>query len=33
MPQDATTNPTLLVKSSEQKEYAHLIDNAIKVTI
>jgi transaldolase len=30
-PQDATTNPSLLVKSSEQTEYAHLLDQAIEV--
>ena len=32
-PKDATTNPSLLVKSSEQKEYSHLIENAIKYGI
>ncbi len=29
-PQDATTNPSLLVKASEQKEYAGLIEEAIE---
>lgn len=30
-PQDATTNPSLLVKSTEQREYAHFLDEAIQV--
>lgn len=28
-PQDATTNPSLLLKAAEQAEYAHLLDQAI----
>ncbi len=32
-PQDATTNPSLLVKASEQKEYFHLIQEAIEFGI
>jgi transaldolase len=28
-PTDATTNPSLLVKSAEQKEYAYLVQEAI----
>ncbi len=29
-PKDATTNPSLLVKSSEQKEYEGLVNEAIE---
>lgn len=28
-PQDATTNPSLILKAAQIPEYAHLIDNAI----
>ena len=28
-PQDATTNPSLLLKSANQKEYEHLVNEAI----
>ena len=29
-PQDATTNPSLLLKASQQPEYRHLVDDALK---
>ena len=29
-PTDATTNPSLLVKAAEQKEYAYLVQDAIE---
>lgn len=32
-PQDATTNPSLLVKACEQQEYNSLVENAIKVIL
>ena len=28
-PQDATTNPSLILKASQQEEYAHLVDKAV----
>lgn len=28
-PQDATTNPSLILKASQQEEYAHLVDTAV----
>jgi transaldolase len=32
-PKDATTNPSLLVKSAGQKEYLHLVDESIQYGI
>ena len=32
-PQDATTNPSLLLKSANQKEYEHLVNEAISYGI
>lgn len=29
-PTDATTNPSLLLKAAQQKQYAHLVDDAVK---
>ncbi len=29
-PQDATTNPSLILKASQQDQYAHLVDKAVK---
>ncbi len=29
-PQDATTNPSLILKASQQEQYAHLVDKAVK---
>lgn len=29
-PQDATTNPSLILAASQKAQYAHLIDDAIK---
>lgn len=29
-PQDATTNPSLIYKAAQMKEYASLVDDAIK---
>ncbi len=31
-PQDATTNPSLILKASQQEQYAHLVDKAVKDT-
>jgi transaldolase len=33
VPKDATTNPSLLVKASEQSEYQYLIDDAINYAV
>ena len=29
-PRDATTNPSLILKASQQQEYAHLLEQAIR---
>ena len=29
-PQDATTNPSLILKASQQEQYAHLVDKAVQ---
>jgi transaldolase len=29
-PQDATTNPSLILAAAQQPQYAHLIEDAIK---
>ena len=29
-PQDATTNPSLILKASQQEQYAHLVEKAVK---
>ena len=28
-PQDATTNPSLLLKAAQQEQYSHLVDDAL----